>query len=168
VTTSVLIRPAEAHDVAALTAIYNHYVEHSHATFDVTPVTENARREWMSHYALTGRHRLLVADADGTVVGCATSSRFRDRAAYDTSVEVGIYLAPERTGRGIGQQLYTALFAALEGTGAHRAYAGIALPNEPSMALHRRFGFTDVGTYTEVGWKFGRYWDVQWMEKPLE
>jgi phosphinothricin acetyltransferase len=74
---------------------------------------------------------------------------------------------PGAAGRGIGTLLYKELFAALEGEDVHRAYAGIAQPNEPSNRLHARFGFRHVGTYEQVGRKFGRYWDVAWFEKPL-
>lgn len=82
-------------------------------------------------------------------------------------MEVTVYLAPDAGGRGIGTLLYKALFAALAGEDLHRAYAGIAQPNEASTRLHERFGFRYVGTYREVGRKFGRYWDVAWYEKDL-
>ena len=101
------------------------------------------------------------------VLGYATSSPFRPKPAYSTSVEVSVYCAPEAAGRGIGTLLYKALFEALEGEDLHRAYAGIAQPNEASARLHARFGFRHIGTYEEVGRKFGRYWDVAWYEKKL-
>jgi phosphinothricin acetyltransferase len=163
----VVIRPATVDDVAGVTDIYNHYVEQTPATFDLTPFSVDARLAWFGHYGDQGRHRLLVAASAAEIVGYATSSRFRDKAAYDTSVEVSVYLHPDALGGGIGSRLYTELFLALKGEDVHRAYAGIALPNDASIALHRRFGFTDVGTYREVGRKFGRYWDVLWMERPL-
>lgn len=80
---------------------------------------------------------------------------------------MSVYCAPEAAGRGIGTLLYTALFEALAGEDLHRAYAGIALPNEASVRLHDRFGFRHLGTYEEVGRKFDRYWDVAWYEKKL-
>jgi phosphinothricin acetyltransferase len=91
------------------------------------------------------------------------------KPAYDTSVEVTIYLAPDAGGCGVGTRLYKALFEALADEDLHRAYAGIAQPerNEASVRLHERFGFRHVGTYREVGRKFGRYWDVAWYEKEL-
>ena len=163
----VLVRPGSAADVPALTDLYNHYVEHSHITFDLEPWTVEARREWFEHYGETGRHRLLVAAEGEHVLGYATSSSFRDKAAYDTSVEVTVYCAPGAGRRGVGSALYSALFAALSDQDVHRAYAGIARPNEASLALHRRFGFVEVGTYREVGRMFDRYWDVTWFERPL-
>jgi phosphinothricin acetyltransferase len=78
-----------------------------------------------------------------------------------------VYCAAEATGRGVGSSLYTALFAALADEDVHRAYAGVALPNDASIALHERHGFRVIGTYAEVGRKFGRYWDVRWFERPL-
>lgn len=161
------VRAGRSDDVPALTAIYNHFVEHTHVTFDLEPFSVDARREWFGHYAGTGRHRLLVAEVDGTVVGYATSGRFRDKAAYDPSVETTVYCAPDAVGRGAGSALYTALFEALAAEDVHRAFAGIALPNEASIALHRRFGFTEVGTFREVGRKFGRWWDVTWWQRPV-
>jgi phosphinothricin acetyltransferase len=161
------VRPAAASDLPALTDIYNHYVLNTPATFDLEPFSVEARQAWFDHYAPSGPHRLLVATRGGAVVGYATSSPFRPRPAYDLSVEVSAYLAPEVTGGGIGSTLYQRLFDELRGTGLHRAYAVIALPNDASVALHRKFGFADVGTMTEVGRKFDQWWDVLWMERSL-
>ena len=164
---SVHVRPATAGDLEAINEIYDHYVAESHVTFDVEPGSMAARREWFSHYAETGPHRLMVAvDAD-KVVGFASSSRFRPKPGYLTSVETSIYLAPDLIGKSIGSRLYGELFKALEGEDLHRAYAGIALPNPASIALHEKFGFKRVAHFTEQGRKFGRYWDVDWYEKPL-
>ncbi|MEA2643553.1 MAG: phosphinothricin acetyltransferase [Chloroflexota bacterium] len=161
------IRAASAGDLGAINDIYNHYVLQAHYTFDVEPLTTEARREWFAHYNTTGRHRLLVAVSEVAVVGFASSSRFRPKPAYETSVETSIYLAPEMAGRGAGARLYEHLFKLLEGEDVHRAYAGISLPNPASIALHERFGFRQVAHFTEQGRKFGRYWDVAWYEKPL-
>ena len=161
------IRPAAETDLPALTEIYNHYVLGSPATFDLQPLAVDQRREWFAHHATTGRHRLLVAVQGPRVLGYATSSRWRPKLAYDTTVETTIYLHPEAGGRGIGKLLYMQLLDELEGEDVHRAVAGIVPPNEPSMRLHRTMGFHEVGRFTEVGWKFGRYWDVIWLEKVL-
>ncbi|HET7311532.1 MAG TPA: GNAT family N-acetyltransferase [Mycobacteriales bacterium] len=167
IVTQISVRPGEAGDLPVLTALYNHYVEQTHVTFDTHPFSVEQRRGWFSHYASAGAHRLLVAEVGGDLVGYATSSKFRDKTAYDTSVEVTVYVRDGAARGGVGSALYTALFDALHGEDVHRAYAGIALPNDASMALHRRFGFAEVGTYREVGRKFGRYWDVTWLEKPV-
>ncbi|MFI1304731.1 GNAT family N-acetyltransferase [Streptomyces sioyaensis] len=116
-----------------------------------------------SGLAATGTRR-----PGGALLGYATSSAFRPKAAYAPSVEVTVYCAPHAAGRGVGTLLYQALFEALAGEDVHRAYAGITQPNEASTRLHTRFGFRHIGTYTEVGRKFGRYWDVAWYQKDLD
>jgi phosphinothricin acetyltransferase len=167
INTRIEVRPATAGDLSAVNDIYNQYVVEAHYTFDVEPMSAEARHEWFTHYGETGRHRILVAVSDGLVIGYASSSRFRPKAAYDTSVETSVYLAPDAVGRGAGTRLYEKLFKALEGEDVHRAYAGIALPNPASVGLHERFGFKRAGHFTEQGRKFGRYWDVAWYEKAL-
>jgi phosphinothricin acetyltransferase len=162
-----VVRPGEPEDLAALTALYNHYVTTSHVTFDVTPFTRDERREWFSHYADTGPHRLLVAEDQGRLLGYATSGPFRPKPGYRTTVETTVYVAEDAGGRGVGSALYERLFEALAGEDLHRAYAGVAVPNLPSRALHLRFGFTSIGVFREVGTKFGRYIDVEWFERPL-
>ena len=163
----ILIRPAARADLARLTEIYNHYVLTSPVTFDLEPLSVEQRAPWFLEHAETGRHRLLVTDEDGLVVGYASTSRFRARAAYDTTVEASIYCAPEAMGRGIGSALYRELFAAIAGEDINRIVAGITLPNDASVALHRSFGFVQVGVFSQNGRKFGGYWDVAWFERPL-
>ncbi|MER7518928.1 N-acetyltransferase family protein [Streptomyces sp. NPDC126499] len=166
---NVQVRPGTEGDLAALTEIYNHYVRETAITFDTEPFTPEQRLPWLRSHPEDGPHRLLVAQATkaGGILGYATSSAFRPKAAYATSVEVSVYLSPTAGGRGVGTLLYEELFRALAGEDVHRAYAGIALPNDASVRLHARFGFRHVGTYGEVGRKFGRYWDVAWYEKEL-
>lgn len=166
-TAQLLVRPATDDDVPALTDLYNHYVRTSPATFDIEPVSVEARREWASHYAVSGPHQLLVAVRDDTLVGYACSSRFREKLAYRTSVEMSVYVHHEAHGQGVGSHLYERLFAKLASEPIHRAYAGVTLPNAGSLALHRRFGFRDIGAYNEVGYKFGQFWSVHWLEKVM-
>jgi phosphinothricin acetyltransferase len=161
------IRSGGERDLVALTDLYNHYIHETPITFDIEPFTPETRRPWLEQFAGTGPHRLLVAESAGRVVGFACSGRFRAKAAYDTSVETTIYLAHDEVRRGLGTRLYQALFAELEGEDLHRAYAGVTLPNDASLALHGKLGFQPIGIYREVGHKFGRYWDVQWLERAL-
>ncbi|MER6182428.1 N-acetyltransferase family protein [Streptomyces sp. NPDC001652] len=167
--TEVQVRPGVEGDLKALTDIYNHYVRETPITFDTSVFTPEERRPWLLSHPEDGPHLLKVAaDADSQeILGYVTSSPFRAKPAYVTSVEVTVYLAPHAGGRGIGTLLYKALFESLAAEDVHRAYAGIAQPNEASRRLHERFGFRHVGTYREVGRKFGRYWDVAWYEKEL-
>ena len=161
-------RRVELADVPALLAIYNHYVVNSHITFDVEPRTLEQRLAWFGLFAPAGRYQCVVAERGCTPVGWACSLPFKDRAAYDTSVETSVYLAPAETGRGTGTRLYESLFEALRGADVHRAYGGVSLPNPPSVSLHERMGFDRVGTYREVGRKFGRFWDVSVYERHVE
>ncbi|MER5831512.1 N-acetyltransferase family protein [Streptomyces sp. NPDC002130] len=167
--TEVQVRPGVESDLEALTDLYNHYVRETAITFDTAVFTPEERRPWLLSHPEDGPHRLMVATEPVAqeVLGYSTSSPFRMKPAYATSVETTVYVAPGAGRRGIGTLLYTALFAALSGEDLHRAYAGIALPNEASARLHEGCGFRHVGTYREVGRKFGRYWDVAWYEKPL-
>lgn len=163
----VTVRPALRADLPRLTEIYNYNVINTPITFDLKPFTAEGRARWFEEHAGAARHRLFVADIAGSAVGYACTGTFRDKAAYDTSVETSIYCAPEATGRGIGAMMYQVLFDALKNEDIHRILAGITLPNDASLKLHRRFGFTEVGVFSENGRKLDRYWDVVWMQRPL-
>ena len=115
-----VVRAAQPADLPALTDVYNHYVVDGAITFDTTQFTVEQRQEWFSHYSVTGPHRLLVALDGDDVLGYATSSPFRAKPAYATSVETSVYLRPDVTGRGVGTTLYLALFAALGFSAAMR------------------------------------------------
>jgi phosphinothricin acetyltransferase len=161
----VHIRRATADDLPALVDIYNHYIMHTPITFDLEPVTVDQRRSWFEQFADAGPHRLLVATEDSRVLGYACTHQFRTKAAYNPTVETTIYCAPDATGRGVGSALYSALFEALEGEDLHCFVAGITLPNEASVALHKRYGFNPIGVFHAVGRKFEQYWDVGWYER---
>jgi len=163
----IKIRPATPDDLPCLTEIYNYYVINTPITFDLEPQTVDQRARWFDEHSCGRRHQLFVAADNGLVVGWAGTGPFRDRAAYDTSVETSIYCANDAKGRGIGAMMYRVLLDALRNEDINRVLAGITLPNEASLALHRRFGFTSVGVFTECGRKFGRFWDVIWLERPL-
>lgn len=165
---ALTIRPATDDDLPRLTEIYNYYIEHTAITFDMEPYTVERRRdEWFSKFAATGRHRLLVAADESGVIGYAGTMQFRTKAAYAPTVETTIYCAPEATGRGVGAMLYAALFDALRDEDIHMMVAGITLPNDASVKLHERLGFSLIGVFHDVGRKFGKYWDVGWYEKQM-
>ena len=140
--TEVQVRPGIESDLVPLTEIYNHYVRETPFTFDIAVLTPEDRRPWLLSHLEDGPHRLMVATgtdrepAGPRILGYATSSGFRPKPAYATSVEVSVYLAPGAVGRGVGTLLYTALFEALADEDLHRAYAGVAQPNEASARLH--------------------------------
>jgi phosphinothricin acetyltransferase len=160
------VRPASAADLDALTAIYNHYVIHTPITFDVAPFAPEQRRGWLDEHGDAGRHRLLVAEDHGAIVGYATSSRWRPKPAYDTTVESSVYVRHDAHRRGIGRRLYAALFETLAKEDVQTIVAGVALPNDASVALHLGMGFTQVGVFLAVGRKFDRLWDVAWFQRP--
>ncbi len=166
--TAFVIRRAEPDDLPVLTDIYNHYVRETPITFDIEPKTLEQRQAWLAGFAPRGRYQCFVAVKDGVPVGWASSHRYNERAAYDTTVASTIYLAPEACGQGLGRRLYATLFQALEGEDIHRIFAGITHPNQASIGLHRAFGFELVGIYQEVGRKFGRFWDVGAYLRPLK
>ena len=162
----VSVRLATIEDLDQITDIYNHYIENSSVTFDLQTFRTTDRTTWFSQFSESS-HPLYVAECDGQILGYAGATRFRPKAAYNKSVEVTIYLRPNIIAQGIGTRLYTTLFSNLSKLDIHRCYAVITLPNEASIALHRKFGFNSVGTLNEVGFKFDQYWDTQWFEKAM-
>ena len=157
------IRLASAEDAAAIAAIYRPYVERSHFTFEEAAPDAaelGARIE-------NPVHPWLVVEEQGRVIGYASTSPMRNRAAYRWSVETGIYLAAEAQGRGMGWQLLAAQLELLEGHGFVTAIAGIALPNDASVALHKKLGFALAGIERGVGFKLGRWIDVGRWQRDL-
>lgn len=164
---AVVIRRIERGDLPALLEIYNHYVRETAITFDIEPRTLAQRQAWLDGFAACGRYQCFVAVEAGRAIGWASSHRYHERAAYDTTLFSSVYLAPGMTGQGLGKKLYATLFEALAGEDIHRICGSITLPNEASVGLHRSMGFELAGTYPEVGRKFGRFWDVATWLKPF-
>lgn len=162
------IRTASPADLPALTNILNHYIVNTPINFDVEPYTVDARRAWFDEHAATGRYRLVVAEEAGEVSGYATTSRWRPKASYGTTVESSVYCRHDACGRGIGTALYRTLFDAIKDEDVHMIVAGATMPNAASVALHERLGFTQVGVFTSVGRKFGQFWDVAWFQRPMK
>ena len=162
---SVSVRLATLHDAAACAAIYRPFVTDSWVSFETEPPDRMDMAQRIGSYGES--HAWLVAEAQGHVVGYAYASPHRTRAAYETSADVAVYVDPAAARQGIGRALYTALFPLLREKGLHAAFAGIALPNPASIALHEAMGFTPVGIYREVGWKMGGWRDVGWWQRIL-
>jgi phosphinothricin acetyltransferase len=163
---SVSVRAATAIDLAAINDIYNAYVQCSHATFDLEPMSLATRATWFAGFDTTGAHQVVVASISGEVVGYAASSQLRSKPAYAVSVETSVYVAPDMERHGVGGALYGSLLRLIDEAGIHRTWAAIALPNDASVKLHERFGFEPAGVFREVGYKFDRYWDVAWYGRP--
>lgn len=146
-------------------AIYRPFVEKSAVSFETeVPTVE----DFAARIAKAlGGWAWLVAEADGRCAGYAYASRHRERAGYRWSAEVSAYVDPEFHRRGIGRALYLELFEDLAGKGYCNAYAGITLPNDASVALHRSVGFEPIGVFRAVGRKFDAWHDVSWWQRPL-
>jgi phosphinothricin acetyltransferase len=164
---NLVIRHAERRDLDALTALYNFFVETTPITFDIEPFTAEERAPWLAKYSTDGPHQLFAAFVDGDLAGYANSGLHRAKPAYQTSIETTIYVDPRFARHGVGRALYGRLFSTLEDQDVHYAYAGVVVPNPASVAFHKSFGFTEIGTFHEVGRKFGRFHDVLWFEKRL-
>lgn len=157
------IRRAAPEDAAEIARIYNHYVEHTHHTFETEPVraTEMGRR--ISR--ITENYPFLVFEENGRIDGYAYAARYKERDGYRHSVEISVYVRPGAHRKGIGKTLYRKLFEELSAMDVHAIIAGIALPNEASIRLHENFGLEKVAHFREVGRKLGRWIDVGYWEK---
>src|SRR5258708_36084181 len=118
------IRAASNSDLPRLTEIYNHYVINTAVTFDIEPYTIERRAAWFEQFGTSGRYRLLIAEDDSEILGYAGTTRFRPKAAYDTTVETTIYCAPDSVQTGVGSTLYGALLEALVGQDIRSIVAG--------------------------------------------
>jgi phosphinothricin acetyltransferase len=162
---TIHIRSAVAADAAALRAIYAPFVEATAVSFEeVVPSIEQFAARISR--ALQG-WAWLVAERDHQCLGYAYGSLHRERAAYRWSVEVSAYVHPSSYRQGVGAALYGSLLEVLAAKGFCNAYAGITLPNEASVALHRKFGFQPIGVFKSAGRKFGQWHDVAWMQRAL-
>jgi phosphinothricin acetyltransferase len=161
----VIVRDATPEDAAACAAIYAPYVTGTVITFEEEPPTAAQMAQRITE--AQSAHAWLVLEDAGRVVGYAYAGPYKTRAAYRWSCEVSVYLHPVFHGRGGGRALYEALFARLADRGYRMLVAGLAVPNDASVALHRAVGFEPIGTYRRIGWKHGAWRDVLWMQRPL-
>ena len=164
----IIIRPAIEGDIPRLTEIYNHHIEHGHSTFQLQLTTNESQLESFKNSSLTGPYQTLVATRNETVLGKASSFRYRDGKVFEKTVETGIYLDPQIIGQGVGTLLYQSLFDRLSKENLHLAVAGIALPNNGSVGLHRKMGYREVGVFDEYAYVKGKYYSSVWMQKRLD
>ncbi len=160
------IRDAAAADLPAVRAIFNHWIEHSTASFRTVPDTEEQTRAWFS-----GRgpeHPVLVAENEGVVVGWASLNPHKPTGGYRHTVELSVYLRADARGRGLGRRLVGELLARARAAGHHVVLGGVCTEQADSLRLHEALGFTKVAQFREVGFKFGRWLDVAYFEKVLE
>lgn len=152
-------------DLPAIVAIVNHAAAHSTASFDTRQVSVDERRAWFAQFGPAGPYQLVVARRGQHVQGYACTQRYRDHEAFRETVEVSVALDTGSRGQGTGSLLYQSLFGRLAGEPVHVMLAGIAVPNAASVALHRKFGFTEVGTFREYAVKNGQYLSSVWMQR---
>jgi L-amino acid N-acyltransferase YncA len=160
------VRTATAADAAQIAAIYAPSVTAAATSFEFEPPTpaEMARR--ITETLAT--HPWLVVDRDGQVMGYARAGPFKDRLAYQWSIEMSVYVHADARRAGVARSLYTALIETLVLQGFYRAYIGVTLPNPASVAFHEGMGFTPVGVYRAAGFKMGAWHDVGWWQRPLQ
>lgn len=161
----IVIRDATTDDWARINDIYNWTIVDNHVSFDLDPFTLDTRRQWWE--ARSPELDCLVAEIDGHVVGVTYSSWYRPKLAYRSTVETTIVLDTDHLARGLGSRLLGTLLERLRQRGLHMAVAIVALPNEGSIALHHKLGYTTVGVVHEAGFKLGRYWDIEILELRL-
>ena len=161
IATSLAVRLAEPErDSAAVADIYRTAVEGSHVSFEERAPSPSEMADRM--HGVLAHTPWLVAESDGAVSGYAYAGPHRERAGYRWSVDISVYVAEGHRGKGIGRVLYDTLLDYLRRQGFVNAYAGIALPNPASIALHESIGMRQIGVYQRVGFKLGRWHDVAW------
>jgi L-amino acid N-acyltransferase YncA len=159
------VRPATEADAAELLEIYRPYVEQTAISFETELPSVEQFAGRIAKYAQTWDW--VVAEDAGSCVGYAYGSAHRERAAYRWSVETSVYVHERHHRRGIATLVYTELLERLQAKGYCNAFAGIALPNDASVALHERLGFEMIGVFGRVGRKFDRWHDVAWLRRRL-
>ncbi len=161
-----LIRNAEDQDLAAILAIYNDAVVNTTAVYDYEPRNGEAQARWFAAKREQGLP-VIVAEIGGAVAGFASFGPFRPWPAYLHTVENSVYIAPDRRGQGVGSALIPPLLDLARAKGLNTMVAGIDATNEASLRLHRKFGFEQVGLFKQVGWKFGRWLDLAFLQRML-
>jgi phosphinothricin acetyltransferase len=160
-----IVRTASLADAAACAAIYAPYVTETAVSFETEPPGASEMADRIA--AALDTHAWVTLEVDGRVCGYAYGGPFRSRKAYQWSCEVSVYVERGRLRTGAGRALYVALFERLGKRGFRTAVAGMTLPNDASIGLHRAMDFHPVGTYRDIGYKFGAWHDVAWWQRPL-
>ncbi len=158
------VRPAKQDDLPSILAIYNEAVLNTTATYDYEPWTLDQRRVWFAEQQTENLPVFVAEEEAGGVVGWSCLRPFRPRIGYRFTVENSIYVAADRRGQGIGKLLMPPLITAARERGFHAIIAAIDADSEVSLRLHAAFGFVEVGHLKEVGFKFGRWLDVLYLE----
>jgi L-amino acid N-acyltransferase len=164
---NISIRKGTEQDLPAILDIYNDAILNTTSVYNYKPHTLDMRKEWFAQKQ-KDNFPLFVAVQNNEVVGFSTYGHFRVWAAYKYTVEISIYIHPDHRGKGIAKLLYPPLFEAAKAQQLHALVAGIDADNEVSIRLHEGFGFTKVAHFKEVGYKFGKWLDLIFMQLNLE
>ena len=164
--TDLMVRLAIEADLPAINEIYNYYVAHCTCTWQVEPCTPTKRAAWFAEH--DERHPVTVAELQGQIVGWGALSVFRDPHGYRYTVENSVYVRPDAHGRGIGAAILEDLIRRAQALGHHCILAVISADQEPSISLHAKLGFVEMGRLREVGNKFDQWLDVVFMERMLK
>lgn len=159
------IRLATLEDAAAISAIYNHYVHHSTATYQDEPELVEQRAAWLQAHG--HEHPVIVGEEQGMIIGWASLTRFHPRTAYRYTAENSVYVHHQWQRRGVGRALLSDLIARASLSPLRTIIAGISADQEPSLRLHASLGFRQVARLEQVGYKFGRWLDVIYMQLML-
>ena len=160
-----MLRDVSPEDAPSICEIYNHYIQHSPATFEEVPLTPEEMRQRIVETTKT--YPWFVSEENRTLLGYCYGRKWRERAAYRHSVETSIYLQPAAVGKGTGSILFEALLIELRKRQFHCVIGGVSLPNPASVALLEKFGLRQVAHFREVGNKFGQWIDVGYWQLPL-
>jgi phosphinothricin acetyltransferase len=164
---SVSIRPAQFDDLPGILDIYNEAVLNTTATYDYEPRTLEYRIAWFEQNRALNYPMFVAAAPEGRVVGWSSLKQYHDRIGYRFTAENSVYVAADQRGRGVGKLLMPPLIEAAHARGLHAILAAIDAENEASIRLHAAFGFERAGLFKQVGFKFGRWLDVLYMERLL-
>ena len=157
---NIFIRNIKDVDIEAVNSLYNNYIRETPFTFDIEEKTLSQKKEWFKIFKKDSPFQCVVAYENDILIGFASSRPFRDKEAYESSIETSVYISEKYIGKGFGKLLMQDLLSKIDGYGINRAYAFITEPNNASERLHILLGFKKIGVLNKVGKKFGKFWNV--------
>ena len=158
---------AKNKDLNGINDIYNYYISNTAYTFDINQITIEEKKEWFNQFKNSETSICLVGYENDDLVGFVCSTKFREKEAYNQSLETSVYISEKFKGRGFGKKLMFELITRLKSTNIKNLYALITYPNKTSINLHKTLNFKKVGTLNNVGYKFKKYWSVHIYELKL-
>ena len=157
---NIFIRNIKDADIEAVNSLYNNYIKETPFTFDIEEKTLSQKKEWFKIFKKDSPFQCVVAYENDILIGFASSRPFRDKEAYESSIETSVYISKKYIGKGFGKLLMQDLLNKIDGYSINRAYAFITEPNNASERLHTLLGFKKIGVLNKVGKKFGKFWNV--------